>query len=90
MVNRNARFAWFMDITKRFEERKVIIFADSDTSVDLRVSQMPGSPKVAIVILTTYNRQIDYFTPCAYAWGNNVRNYFAVQCTYTWNNYCWT
>ena len=37
-----------MDITVSIlKERAVIIFADSDTSIGLRVSQMPISSKVA-------------------------------------------
>ena len=37
VANRNAQFARFMDITKRFNGTG-IIFADSDTSIGLRVS----------------------------------------------------
>ena len=39
------------------KERAVIIFADSDTSIGLWVSQMPRSSKVAIFVLTTDDRQ---------------------------------
>ena len=35
------------------KEQTVIIFAHSDTSVGLRVSQMPRFSKVAIFVLTT-------------------------------------
>ena len=43
------------------KERAVIIFADSDTSIGLRVSQMPRSSKVAFFVLTTTDddRQTD-------------------------------
>ena len=53
------------------KERAVIIFADSDTSIGLRVSQMPRSSKVAFFVLTTTDRT-DYMTPCTCARGNKI------------------
>ena len=41
------------------KERTVIIFADSDTSIGLRVSQMRRSPKVAFFVLTTDKQTTD-------------------------------
>ena len=47
-------------------------FADSNRSAGLLVTQMPRSPKVVIFMPTiTTDVQIDHFTPCACAWGNN-------------------
>ena len=45
-ANSNARFALFMDITTYLEGH---YFADSDASIALRVSQMLGSSKVALL-----------------------------------------
>ena len=45
MANRNAPFVQFMEITKRLKGKEGHFLADSDTSVGLRGSQMPGSPK---------------------------------------------
>ena len=39
------------------KERMVIIFAYSDTSIGVRVSQTPRSPKVALFVLTTDRRR---------------------------------
>ena len=67
------------------KKRADIIFADSDTSIGLRVSQMPRSSKLAFFVLTTTDDDDDdrrrrrrqttdrtnYFTPCACTRGNN-------------------
>ena len=59
------------------KEWVVIIFADSDTSIALRVPQMLRSFYAALFVLTT-DRQMttttdktDCMTPCACAWGKN-------------------
>ena len=40
-----------------FEGTAVIIFADSDATIGLRVSQMPKSSKVAFFVLMTDDRR---------------------------------
>ena len=62
-------------ITKKKESH---VFADSDTSVDLRVSQVPGSPKVAIFLLTTTDKP-DYLTPCACVRVISLQAYYACK-----------
>ena len=43
----------FIDIIPSgLKKRKVVLFADSDTSDGLRVSQVPESPKVSIFVPT--------------------------------------
>ena len=51
MEMHNLHDSWRLQSVSK--ERKVIFYADSDTSVSLRVSQMPGSSKVVIFLLTT-------------------------------------
>ena len=58
------------------KERTVIIFAHSDTSIGLRVSQIPRCSEVALFVLTTDDdRQNRLLDPLRMRAGNNLYQY---------------